>query len=272
MPLVTVLMSVYNDARWLDTSIPSILGQTFTDFEFIIVDDGSIDKSLEIIKRYASKDQRIKYIKLKKNLGTARALNEGLKIARGKYVAKQDADDISMPERLEQEVRFLENHPDIAVVGSFVKIIGPDNEDLGVLCFPEEDQQIRKFMIKRCPFIHSSVLIKREALSVIGGYNPSLRRVQDYDLWFKILSRFKGANLPLLLVAYRLYPEGYKRKKFRYRLMEAKVRFRGVRTIKAPLNAYIYAFKPLIVGLLPTSLLLRWHKRQFSINKSKARL
>ena len=127
-PKVTVLMSVYNGEKYLQEAIDSILEQTFKDFEFLIINDGSTDKTGEILESYH--DLRIKIINNEKNIGLTKSLNKGLKLARGEYIARQDADDISMPERLEKEVEFLETHQDYAVVGAFAKIINKNSEIL----------------------------------------------------------------------------------------------------------------------------------------------
>ena len=123
---VTVLMSVYNGEKYLSQSVESILNQTYENFEFVIIDDGSTDNSYSILKQYASQYSQIVLIKNEKNLGLTKSLNLGLKIAKGKYIGRQDADDVSHPERLEREIEFLEDHLDHAAVGTFVKILDKD--------------------------------------------------------------------------------------------------------------------------------------------------
>ncbi len=123
VPRVSVLMSVYNGERFLRDSVESILGQTFTDFEFLILDDGSTDSTCEILEEYANKDARIVLVRNDRNLGLTRSLNKGLRLVRGEYLARQDADDISLPKRLEMQVKFLDAHPEVGVVGSALEII-----------------------------------------------------------------------------------------------------------------------------------------------------
>jgi len=129
-PLISVVMPVYNTEKFVAEAIESILAQTFTDFEIIIIDDCSTDKSWQIIQDFSEKDQRIVTIQNSENQGLARSLNKGLKIAKGQFIARMDADDISMPQRFEIQLDFLKNHPDVGVVGSTVKFIH------GIMTYP----------------------------------------------------------------------------------------------------------------------------------------
>jgi len=209
-PKVTVLMSVYNGEKYLNEAIDSILGQNFKDFEFLIVNDGSTDMTAEILKSY--NDPRIRIINNKKNIGLTKSLNKELKLARGEYIARQDADDISMPERLEKEVKFLETHQDYAVVGTFAKIINKNSEVLFSLERPTEDLQIKQFFKKDNCIVHGSSMIRKACLSDIGFYNELMIRSQDYELWLRLSKKYRFANIAKYLYMWRKHDENIEEK------------------------------------------------------------
>lgn len=183
-PKVTVLMSVYNGEIYLHDAIDSILNQTFTDFEFLIINDCSTDRTAEILQSY--NDPRIKIINNEKNIGLTKSLNKGLKIARGEYIARQDADDVSAPDRLKKEIDFLRAHRDYAVVGTFVKVL---NEDSEVILLPVsliEDAPIRDFFKRSNCLTHGSTMLRKKCLLDVGFYDESIARAQDYDLWLRL--------------------------------------------------------------------------------------
>jgi len=202
-PLISVIMSVFNGQEYLEESIQSILNQSFKNFEFIIVNDGSFDNTKEILKKYQSKDPRIKIITNDGNIGLTKSLNRAIKIAQGKYIARQDADDISLSQRLEKQIEFLEKNPEIKVLGTFGYLIAQEAEILGKEIVPISSQAIKKVLIKRNPFIHTSIMVKKEIIDKVGAYNEKFRTSQDYELWFRILRIAKGENLPLFLVKKR---------------------------------------------------------------------
>lgn len=209
-PLVSVVMSVYNGERYLREAIESTLKQTFKDFEFLIINDGSTDSTVEILKGY--KDPRIKIINNKKNIGLTKSLNKGLRIARGEYIARQDADDVSAPERLEKEINFLEKHRDYAVVGTFVKILNEDSEVIGLLDRLTEDNQIReRFGTDNC-ITHGSAVIRKKCLLDVGFYDESIVRAQDYELWLRLSEKYRLANIPEYLYMWREHDENIEAK------------------------------------------------------------
>jgi len=136
-----------------------------------------------------------------------KSLNKSIKIAQGKYIARQDADDVSLPKRLEKQVEFLENHPEIKVLGTFGYLIAQETEILGKEIVPVSFQAIKKTLIKKNPFIHTSIMIEKETIDKVRGYNEKFRASQDYELWFRILRIAKGENLPLFLVKKRYQAE-----------------------------------------------------------------
>lgn len=206
-PKISVIMSVFNGERYLEESINSILGQTYKNFDFVIVDDASDDETPRILKHWAAKDSRIKIITNIKNIGLTASLNKAIKTAKGQYLARQDADDISLSQRLEKQIEFLQNHPGVMILGTFGYVIDSEGKILKELVLPTSFAKIKKNLIKGNPFIHNSVMMKREFINEIGGYNEKFRISQDYELWFRALRRGKGENLPLFLVKKRCHSQ-----------------------------------------------------------------
>ena len=203
---VSVVMPVHNCARYVRTAIDSILNQTFTDFEFIIIDDGSIDGTSSILLETATAP-RVRVIS-QENMGLTRSLNKGVALARGKYIARQDADDISLLTRLEMQVDFLETHSDFGLVGSFVELIDEHGAVLQAIEPPIDNDQIQHYLPIRNCFIHGSVMIRKTSFDRVGGYRIEFPLAQDYDLWLRISESFKVANIPQVLYQYRKTKDG----------------------------------------------------------------
>lgn len=209
-PKVTVLMSVYNGEKYLHEAIDSILNQTFSDFEFIIVDDGSTDMTNNIIRSY--KDTRIKVLKNPTNIGLTKSLNIGLQKAKGEYIARMDADDISFPERLCKEVNYLDHNPKYAVVGTFAEIIDSESNEIGKEERPTSSFQIKKLLKVGNCFAHGSVMIRKKYLYETGFYDETFKRSQDYDLWLRMAQKFQLANIPQYLYAWRNHRDNIENK------------------------------------------------------------
>lgn len=199
---VSVVMPVYNGERYIAQAIESILNQTFKDFEFIIVNDGSTDKTQEILKRY----QGIKIIN-QNNQGVSVASNTGISQSSGKYIARLDADDISLPTRLAKQLAYLEEHAEIGILGSGAIIIDGKGKKWGYQKMPETDAEIRWFSIFKSPFIHSSVIFRRELIRNKFNeiYNQNYIPADDYDLWIRLLKTTNAANFPEPLIYYRVH-------------------------------------------------------------------
>jgi glycosyltransferase involved in cell wall biosynthesis/GT2 family glycosyltransferase len=205
VPTVTVLMAMFNSAPYLREAIDSILTQTFTDFELVIVDDGSTDASRAIVESYA--DPRIRLLVNGENIGLSRSLNRGLGQSRGRYIARMDADDISEPNRLARQVDFMDRHNDVAVLGSCCGLIDDNGDSLGRRHLPCDDAEIR-WALQFCnPFVHSAVMIRRAAAPEGSWYDESLVYAMDYDLWVRLATRGKLANLDEFLVRWRMSRE-----------------------------------------------------------------
>lgn len=207
MPRISVVMSVYNGEKYLREAIESILRQTFTDFEFIIVNDGSTDSSLEIIQSYP--DERIRLINNEKNIGLTKSLNKALKLAGGEYIARQDADDISLPNRFEEQMKYFEEHPETALLGTSFYRIGRDGEVIGKrIALANPDNKLRQ----ENQFMHGSVMFRKEVIDNLGGYNELIRYSQDYELWLRIAKHYQTRNLTRVLYQFRHHDDNIRLK------------------------------------------------------------
>lgn len=195
-------MSVYNtQPQLLDQSVKSILSQSYEDFEFVIVDDGSDTITKEALARYD--DPRIVMIRHGRNLGLARSLNEALQKARGVFIARQDADDVSLPKRIEAQVNFLDNHPKVGLLGTWYEVIDQTGKRLSTVRNPTDDKTLRDELHRKNCFMHGTVMMRRDVLDEVGGYRL-LPVAQDYDLWLRLIERCEVANLPESLFEWRL--------------------------------------------------------------------
>ncbi|WP_170000229.1 glycosyltransferase [Campylobacter sp. RM9328] len=199
---ISVIMPVYNAEKYLDEAIQSILNQTYKDCEFIIINDGSTDDSLSIIERYKKQDERIVLID-RENRGIVASLNEGIQIAKGKYIARMDADDISLPTRFEEQLKIMENDKNIVVCGSWVNIFGENRKDK-VFKYFEQDKEIKANLIMSCCFAHPSVIM-RKSVFVDNNiwYDENFKNAEDYHLWTQLAKVGKFYNIPRVLLNYR---------------------------------------------------------------------
>jgi hypothetical protein len=206
-PLVSVVMVTCNVESYLAEAIGSVLSQTFRDFEFIIVDFGSTDKSKEIVASFAAKDNRIKCNEIPL-CSYIEAKIAACALPTGKYIAIQDADDVSLPHRLKAEVAFLEKHPEVGLLGGAVQWIDSlGNPLITANEHTTEDQEIRAALKERNPFCHPSVLIRRDSFERAGGYRMAFKQSDDYDLWLRISEHYQCANLKQVVLNYRIHPQ-----------------------------------------------------------------
>lgn len=202
-PCVSVIMAVYNGETYLRDTVLSILNQTFRDFEYIIVNDGSTDTTENILARFT--DPRMIVIRNKQNSGLAYSLNKGLAIAQGNYIARIDAGDLAVPERLKKQVTFLEQHPEIGIVGSYCSLVDEISDIIGIARVPLDDLEIRWISLLTNPFIHPSVMFRQNILCQYHlSYDPTFQASQDYELWTRLLEYTQGANLEDVLTVYRI--------------------------------------------------------------------
>ena len=208
-PLVTVLMPVYNGEKYLKEAIESVLNQTFRDFEFLIIDYGSADKSAETIKSF--NDAIIRLERNETNLGLIKTLNKGLGLAKGKYIARMDCDDISLPKRLSVQVNFMEKHPEIGICGSWVKVMGLKQEFVNK--YPQNHEEARAYLLFNTPFAHPSVIIRKEVMEKHKlKYDENYKHAEDYELWSRIINYAKVSNIPKVLLHYRMHDESVSKK------------------------------------------------------------
>lgn len=199
VPSVSILLPVYNGAEYLRRAIDSLLGQSFTDFELIILNDGSTDSSQDIIDSYS--DSRIVRVH-HDNMGLHRTLNKGLSIAKGKYICRMDQDDIAAPDRLEMQISFLDSNPEVGLVGSTSWLAEIDGEVKRIVSYAFSDYEIRWFLLFDNPMIHSSVMFRRAVIALSGGYEEDkiYNYAEDYDLWSRMAQHTRIHNIDQPLV------------------------------------------------------------------------
>lgn len=197
---VSIVMCVYNGEKHLSKAIESILSQTFSDFEFITVDDGSTDSTPEILAKFSVEDSRITVIRNDRNLGLERSLNVGLSAAKSQYFARQDADDISFPDRLARQVEFLDSYPTIGAICTAVKYIDEQGNETGQDCLPEDHASLQALLLFNNFMHHSTLMTRRDLIQALGGYDETKQYAEDYDLWWRLskLSKLSSLSVPLL--------------------------------------------------------------------------
>lgn len=263
MKKVSVLMATYNAEKTLDVAIESVLNQTYQNWQFIICDDCSTDGTYNKLLEYKEKyPDKFIIIQNEKNSKLAYSLNHCLKYADGEYIARMDADDISLPERFSKQVEFLNSNPDIAVVGTSM-IRFDENGDFGELkSYQNPDKYILKTAV---PYFHATIMMRKEAMDEIGGYTVLKRteRGQDLDLWFKFYAKgFEGSNLEESLYKVREDRDAIKRRKLKYDICFVKTRLIGFKMLKFPFRWRIYAIKPVLSHFIPYKLKVRRRNKQ----------
>jgi glycosyltransferase involved in cell wall biosynthesis len=202
MPDVSVVVPAYNAAPYLPAALDSILGQSFQGFEVVVIDDCSKDSTWDVIRDYAARDARIRPFRNERNLGIAGNRNRGVGLAQGRYIAWQDADDISMPARLEKQLRFLEAHPEVGIVGGFIEIFRGD-QVLGVRKYPASDAALRRCIFRYSPVAQPAAMLRVEALKRAGEYDRRYPPAEDIDMTFRIGEHYALANLQEVVIRYR---------------------------------------------------------------------
>ncbi len=272
-PTVSVIMGVYNQKNEVELmqAVNSILVQTFEDFEFLIYDDGSEGDAAEYVQSLCSLDTRIRVIRNEVNKGLAFSLNQCIHIARGKYLARMDADDISLPNRLEEEVKFLEDHPEYAWVGTNAKVF--EHEYIwGTLVMAETPNEYN--FLPFSPYIHPSVMFRRELFEAGNGYEVSEEtlRCEDYELFLRLyLQGLRGYNLQKVLFLYRQGVSSYKKRTWRTRKNEAKIRRKYFPLLKLPkVKRMLYEMRPIVTGFIPYRMIAVYKQRRLRRLESAA--
>jgi glycosyltransferase involved in cell wall biosynthesis len=242
-------MAVHDGAPWVGESVASVLAQTAGDLELIVVDDGSGDDTPTILA--AVTDPRLRVVR-QARLGLTRALNRALALATAPLVARLDADDLAVPERLARQRAFLDAHPEVGLLGTGCREVDAAGHEVRVVVPPESDPAIRRALIRRNPFVHSSVVVRRALLEAAGGYDESLAVAQDYDLWMRLSRTTRLANLAAPLVVRRLVPGRVSATRDDERLRaELRVRWRAVREGLYPWWCAVFAARPALALALP---------------------
>ena len=261
MHKISVIMGIYNCAPYLDEAIESIIDQTCKNWELIMCDDGSSDGTLAVAEKYAARDDRIRVIKNEKNLGLNKTLNRCLKEASGDIIARMDGDDISLPDRFEKEIAFLDEHPEFSVVSSPMIYFDENGEFRRAKGGREPSPED---FAKGTPISHAPCMVRREAFDAVGGYAESVDRirVEDWDLWLRMYAKgFRMYSLPECLYKMRDDRNAYARRKFKYRINEAKVSLSAVKMLHLSQRYRLCCLRPLIVGLLPKPVYTYLHRR-----------
>ena len=253
-PKVTVLMPVYNGEKYLKESIESILNQTFTDFEFLIINDGSIDNTFKIIKSY--KDPRIRLLENEKNLGLVATRNRGIKESLGEFIALLDSDDVAYPKRLKKQINFLESHSEFGIVGSWINIIDA-NGKLTSVAWKKNfvPEKIPAILLFHNYFTQSSITLRKSALPQ-EWYRPGFSPAEDYDIWIRVAEKSKTWSLPEILVKYRIHENNIVKK-------ENSTQQKVVdKIISSQLNN---------LGIFPNAEELKIHRTNYSYSKKDIR-
>jgi glycosyltransferase involved in cell wall biosynthesis len=245
-------MGVHNGAPWVGEAIVSVLHQTAPDLELIVIDDGSTDATGSILA--AVGDRRVR-IERRPHQGLTDALIHGFGLARAQLVARLDADDLAEPERLARQRAFLDSHPDVGLLGAGAREVDSAGRDVALIQPPGDDAAIRRALIRRNPFVHSSVVMRREVAERAGGYDGSFAVAQDYDLWMRMSRLTHLANLAEPLVVRRLLPGRVSAERDSARLRaEARIRWRAVREGAYPPWCAAFALRPVLALAVPAPL------------------
>jgi glycosyltransferase involved in cell wall biosynthesis len=203
-PVASVVLPAYNATRFLRESVESMLVQTFTDFELVVIDDCSTDDTWAMVQEYAARDPRVVALRNERNLKLAKTLNRGIAAARGRFIIRMDADDVSEPDRVRRQVEFLEAHPEVGIVGSTMRIVDEEGAVLGMRRYHLAHEDIRRHIFLYSPFCHPATAMRKEVLDRAGLYDPEYNPAEDYELYFRIGMHANFANLEEPLLRYRV--------------------------------------------------------------------
>lgn len=262
-PRISVIMGIYNCEDTLREAIDCIVNQTVTDWELILCDDGSADATFSVAREYAAAHpDKIVLLQNETNKGLNYTLNQCLSVARGEYIARMDGDDRCLPQRFAKELEVLEQEPDIAIVSSDMEYFD-ETGVWGRISHPT--YPTKEDFIAGTPFCHAPCMVRKCAYDAVGGYSEAdwLLRMEDYHLWVKMYAAgFKGRNIHEALYQMRDDRSAYSRRKFRYRINEARVKVYLVKALGLPAWKVVYALRPIIVGLLPGKVYDWLHKKR----------
>lgn len=256
--MVSIIMGVYNGEKTLRQAIDSIIAQTYKDWELIVCDDCSNDKSLEIMSNYSRTDFRIKVISNDENKGLAASLNHCLEYVHGEYIARMDCDDISVTDRLEKQIRFLDSHPEIDICGTYMQSF---NDDGLHNIIPNKKSPTKYDLPKGAPFYHATIMVRTYVMKSLNGYCVSrhTERTEDVDLWYRFFAAgFSGENIEEPLYQVRIDEAAQKRRKLKYMFHASYIVWNGCAMLNLPFYYRIYCVKPVLSWILSPTI-----KRKF---------
>ena len=260
MPKIAVIMPAYQAAETIGRAIASVRSQTFSDWELLVVDDASADATGEIAAAHARDDARVRVLTNPVNIGAAAAMNRAWRESSAPFVAIMDADDFALPARLARQVDFFSAHADIDVLGGAAHFVDGRGKYLRSVTLPESHEALEQRRWYACPFVHSTVMMRRRFLETTGGYDAGLRLGEDYDLWMRgfFLGGFRYANLNDPLVIYRARP------KQRWKMIRASaaVRLRAGRRERLLFRAWRAAMRILLEGAVEQTGVFAWRDRK----------
>ena len=262
---ISVLMGIYNCAPTLREAVASIQSQTYANWELILCDDGSSDDTFAIAQELAKEDNRILLLKNERNLGLNQTLNRCFQASSGSFIARMDGDDLSVPERFEKQLAFLEEHPEFGLVSSPM-ILFDETGEWGKTTSPEYPTAMQ--VVSGTPICHAPVMMRRECMEAVNGYteDPHMLRVEDVNLWIKLYAAgFRAYNLQEPLYKMRNDQNALNRRKYRYRINSTYTRLQGCRLLHLGPTSYLNAFKPMLYGLVPAGLRALYAKRKRTI-------
>jgi len=261
MTQVSIIMSVYNQEDFLEKAVGSILNQTFKNFEFLIIDDCSQDKSFFLLEKYQKQDSRIKIFRNKKRRGLTKNLNTLIKRSKGELIARMDGDDVCFRRRLEKQVAFLQKNKKVVLLGSWAKVINKQGKIIGEFRKPASSQEIREKILSFNPFIHSSVMFNKKVVQRAGGYNEEFFYSQDYDLFIRLTADYQTANLAEFLMKFRWMPDFEKQKEQHRQAL--KVRLQAIKKSRYNRREILKLIKPFLLFLIPMSLKEKYWKYRY---------
>lgn len=267
-PKVSVIMGIYNCEQTLRESIESIINQTYNNWELIMCDDMSTDNTYKIAKEYVDRySENMILIQNEKNSGLAFSLNHCLEYVSGNYIARQDGDDLSVKDRFEKQVEFLENNKEYDLVGS--RMISFDENGINGVRGGGIENPTYLMLTTSTPFCHATIMAREYVYRKLEGYrvNKYTMRCEDVDLWFRFFEKgYRGYNIQEGLYMVRDVVDAYKRRSFKSYMYLIMVSIEGYKRVKMPISRYIYLLKPLISAITPDSIMKLYHKSKCSTN------
>lgn len=266
--LVSIILAVYNCETYLAEALDSIQAQTWPDWELIVIDDGSTDRSSATAQDYAARDPRIVYVRQPQNQGLVACLNEGLRRARGQYVARLDADDAMRPDRLEKQVAYLELHPEVGLLGSSIESIDDRGDTIAITHVETDPDRLKRLLAKKNPFFHPSVMMRAATLKAVGDYSSVYPRAEDYEMWIRFAQVSRVANLAEPLTRYRTLSSSVSHATIRKQARDAfRLMLNAIAQGYHAPTAIVHLWRPLVYILSPTWLV----KRRFAYRMERDR-